>query len=370
MLIDIALGFLISFGVNSMLRPVLRRSGWIDSPGERKLHARPTVISGGLGLFLAVAIGLLLLQVQATSILPSLAAVALMFFTGFLDDHTPIRARYRLIVQVVASFALVVATGAVVPNLEIWKNTDIAALPGFAIAISMLWMVGLINAVNMSDGSDGVSSGYGAIALIGILAFHGLSGSTPALSTPVAHSTQLLLLGGIFAFFLFNYPLRRGRHAIAFLGDGGSMMLGIVVGWALLKAGLPSGTDKPLSLWYAAWLIALPGFDATYCVVRRMLNGKDPTTPDRQHLHHLLKAYGFSKRRLAVTLHFTALILASFGIFLWYRGVPEYAAFWLLAGALIIYSSVVTVAWNLLAASSSTRQFNATPSTSVGSERG
>jgi UDP-GlcNAc:undecaprenyl-phosphate/decaprenyl-phosphate GlcNAc-1-phosphate transferase len=358
MFFDLALGFALSFCVNWLLRPVFRRAGWVDAPGERKQHARPTVISGGFGLFCAIAIGLGIRHYESTSIGLTLAAVSLMFMAGFLDDRKPIRARYRLLVQIVASFALIVGNGAVLQHLPIAKDIDLTVVPGIAIALSLFWMVGLINAINMSDGSDGVSSGYGAIAILGVLAFYMLSGATPETTLPVAFSTMLLVLGGIFAFFVFNYPILRGRHAIAFLGDGGSMLLGIVVGWALLKAGLPSGAARPLSFWFAIWFIALPLFDATYCILRRVLSGKDPMTPDRRHLHHLLKAYGLSKREVALSAHLAALSLALVGLVLWYQAIPEYVACWLFLAGIAIYSLIVTKLWSALDGSALKQSFD------------
>lgn len=341
------LGFVVSFCVNWLLRPVLAKAGWIDKPAGRKKHMRPTVISGGLGLFCALAVGLLAWQVDTSNLWLALATVTLMFAVGFIDDQFPIRARYRLIVQVTAALALVLGTGGFIHQFGLARDVDLANVGWLAIGISVFFMVGLINAINMSDGSDGVASGYGGVALLGVVVFHWLSGASPLNHSPVAFATTLLMLGGLVGYYFFNYPLIRYKPAMTFMGDGGSMLLGLVVGWVLLKAGSPSH-DKPLSFWFAIWLVAMPVFDAGYTITSRLLRRQDLFMADRHHLHHLLKKLGYSRRRLALTMHSTALLLAAAGLTLWHYQVPDYIAGWLLVVAFGLYSAVVSTAWSSL----------------------
>lgn len=339
-------GFVISFCVNWLLRPVIAKAGWVDKPSGRKKHMRPTVISGGLAMFSALAIGLLTQNIDTTHLWLPLAALTLMFVVGFLDDRHPIRARYRLLVQVTAAVALVLGTGAAVERFGLIEGLDLARFNGFSIGVSVFFLVGLINAFNMSDGSDGVASGYAFVALLGLLTFHFLGDGASIAASPIASSTAFLMTGAVLGYGLFNYPLIRYRPAQTFMGDGGSMVLGLVAGWLILKAGQPQGS-KPLHFWYAVWLVAMPVFDASFCILSRILRGKDPFMPERRHLHHLMKRRGHSRRSLALTLHTLSVTCAAIGLMLWYLNAPDYISLWVFLVAFGIYSATVSMLWGV-----------------------
>lgn len=340
-------GLVVSFCVNWLLRPLIAKAGWVDNPKGRKKHMRPTVVSGGLGLFCAVALGLMSLNSNAGELWLSLSAISLMFVVGFLDDRIPIRARYRLLVQITVAIALVFGTGAVASRFSLSMNLDLTVVPWLVAGISVFFVVGLINAFNMSDGSDGVASGYGAIALSGLLATSQFEAPSALQGDAAALAAAVLLLGGLLGYIFFNYPLIRYRPARTFMGDGGSMVLGLVVGWVLLKAGSQTAA-KPFDFWFAIWLVAMPVFDASYCILYRAWKRQDPFAADRRHVHHLLQKLRYSRRRLALTLHGFSLVLAAAGLGLWHWAVPAYVSLWLFLLAFVLYAAIVSSAWSAI----------------------
>jgi UDP-GlcNAc:undecaprenyl-phosphate GlcNAc-1-phosphate transferase len=184
----------------------------------------------------------------------------------------------------------------------------------FEIPVTILAIVGGINAWNMIDGIDGLASVLAFIALAFLLVIAGQS-------APSLQASLLALMCGIGAFFLFNLPFRAVRLSRTFLGDAGSMFLGLAIVWHALA--LSQGEAAFMSPITALWFVALPVYDVITTTLRRVLRGVSPLTGDRQHLHYLLLSHGLSARQALMVLSVFALIGGTIGLISYLAGIPD-----------------------------------------------
>ncbi|MBN8442858.1 MAG: undecaprenyl/decaprenyl-phosphate alpha-N-acetylglucosaminyl 1-phosphate transferase [Thauera sp.] len=312
----------------------------VDHPGEHKQHDHSTPFVGGIGLFLATIASLLVLLWLYPSLGNELAAVALaaslMFFTGLADDVWRLGFRVRFVIQSAA--ALVMAIGADVALHDLgglFFNTSTPLGP-FAIPFTVFATVGVINALNMIDGMDGMAGSLAFMSLIVI--------SAVALSAGNLHHALLSLglLGGIGGFLYYNLRYRNQRRARVFMGDNGSMLLGLM--FALLLIDMSQGDDASIDSVSALWLLALPLMDTVGVMLRRVWMGKSPFTPDRHHLHHLLQSAGFRVDDIVAIIAGLQLALAAGGVFAVKLGASEGVMF---VGFLMLFALyfAATVRW-------------------------
>lgn len=276
-------GALIAFVVGHFARPLGWRLGLMDEPdraGGRKLHAAPTPLVGGLAVVLAAITGALFLLATAGDEIPPdmllwfLAAVTGMFLVGTMDDKLSLSAAVRL---ALASVVLMVAISQV-PDFSVSfmlfsGQTELVLMTGlFGVGFTLLCFVGFLNAVNMADGKNGLVIGQ-ALVWSAIL----------FVRLPAATMPLIAAIGGALAvLFLFNM---RGR---LFLGDGGSYGLSAMFGLLAIYAWNHGFADMRAD--DIALVFAVPVFDTLRLIIHRLLRGKSPFTPGRDHLHHYLYA--------------------------------------------------------------------------------
>ena len=319
----------ISVAVIHLLRWPARRWGMVDRPGGRKVHERPTPTIGGMGIFFAFVAVLPLTQRQLEgtagmgALVPMLTGSALLLAVGVLDDRRELGALPKLFVQGVAAALLVFWGDVLLTDLGNWPDGAPMSLGWLAVPITLLGMVGFVNALNMIDGLDGLAGGA-VWVMLGWLA-------TAALLAGAAQEAQvaLVLMAAVAGFLIFNLrsPLR--DRASVFLGDAGSLILGLAVIWlAFTVASLP---DRVISPWGIAWVVVLPVLDTLSLLIRRILRGHSPLDADRNHLHHILERAGFSHGQSAALLIAVTAVLGAIGVVGSGVGVPDV----LLAGGLV-----------------------------------
>ncbi len=296
------------------------RVGLVDHPGEHKQHEHVTPFVGGFGVLAAllVAVALLILEYpdRLVAWLSLLVCGVVMFGVGLADDRWKLSARIRLVIQ--AGLALLMVYGGGVVLADVGDAFFVGALTmGFAAAVpfTVFGTVGCINALNMVDGIDGLSGtiAAGTLALIALVAGLGGDGATFLLA--------LCLLGGVLGFLWFNLRFGDQLRARVFMGDNGSMTLGLLLCWLLIT--ITQGPNALVPPIVALWIFALPLVDTLSVMFRRMWMGKSPFSPDRNHLHHLLQRAGFRVENtvgIMGTLHFA---LGATGIAGAWLGVPE-----------------------------------------------
>jgi len=264
------------------------RFGMIDHPGGHKHHRDPVPMVGGLAIALAMSL-MVALSSRALSgahLVLLLAALA-MLAIGVADDRYRLAPRTRLLAQAAVAALLALSGGALLADLgALLDGTRSLRLGWFAWPMTVFSVVGVMNACNMSDGMDGIAGGMVALALAGAL----LLGAGV---TPVSELTVVaVLLGALLGFLAWNLPVL--RSARAYLGDGGSLLLGTLLAWVLVS--FSQGELRAFAPVNALWLYAVPLIDTVSVMWRRIADGRSPFQPDQRHLHHMLLRRGATTR--------------------------------------------------------------------------
>ncbi len=310
-----------------LIKPLACRVGLVDHPGGRKLHKRATPLIGGIAIFCAFFLLLLTLNLSLGEWRAFFFASAVVFIVGMLDDfqETPTWARFAA--QIAASLLIVFWGGVKLESLGALFSHQEVLLGMLVIPFSIFSCVGVINATNMLDGLDGLAGG---LLLIFFTALLGLSWRAGlVLDTKIL----LLLCGSLVGFLLFNFRFTGGRTASVFLGDAGSLFLGLAVTWFLIRF-----TQEPLNVLRpitAIWLFALPIMDTVAIMTRRVMLGRSPFSPDREHFHHILRVAGYSARTSVFIILGISLFTTSIGLLGEWADVPEFIMFY---GFLLLFA--------------------------------
>ena len=313
------------------LRPIAMAVGLVDTPGGRKTHEKSTPIVGGIAMYLGLLFGGISL-----GILPSISWLllgsSLLIVIGVIDDRFNLSPTVRLIAQTWVALMMIFLVNLQITSLGSPLFFD-WALGVFSVPFTILITLTMINAFNVLDGIDGLAGGVTFIVL-GFMAFLSIDSTTLNLT--------LLLMTTIFGFLLCNTPSNINRKAKCFMGDAGSTFLGFAIIW--LGISLSQGESPSMSPVTGLWLVAIPIFDFTVSVLRRILSGKSPFAPDRNHLHYILLDTGLSTRKTLLLILTMVFVTASIGLIGQIFSVPDSTMFllWLALGA-VYYRSTYRV---------------------------
>ncbi|BAY13165.1 MraY family glycosyltransferase [Calothrix sp. NIES-2098] len=289
--------FLLAWLVTWRLIPTVRkfalRVGWADQPNARRLNREPLPNAGGLaiytGVIAALVLATLLRPIEVQSVLAQVLTILLggtiLVLVGFIDDQFGLPPSVRMFTQVLTAL-LLVANGI---RIEIAFGTPIDYI--LSISLTVFWVVGITNAINLMDGMDGLAGGVSFITAMSLLAV------SAQISYRAAATLVLAALGGAALGFLRHnfHPSR------IIMGDAGAYFFGYVLAATSILGKLQVNTV--FSLIPTVLFLLLPVLDTTQVIVRRLMAGKNPmSTPGKDHLHHRLLAWGFSQRRAAYTL--------------------------------------------------------------------
>ncbi|HEX4386148.1 MAG TPA: MraY family glycosyltransferase [Myxococcales bacterium] len=225
---------------------------------------------------------------------------------GVLDDLYGLRARHKLLAQLIVALA-VCASGLVVRSVQL-PIGDVIHLGLLAVPFTMLWIIGVMNAMNLIDGLDGLAGGVSEIALAAILVL------AVVLSLPALGMYAAALAGAVLGFLFYNF-----NPASIFMGDAGSLFLGYFLSVALLVAtNQPTTSSLPLAV--PLLVLGVPIADTVLAICRRAIRGQGLFNPDREHLHHRLINRGLSHRGAVLALYGASLLLAGSGLALEFGG--------------------------------------------------
>ncbi|MBO9362590.1 MAG: undecaprenyl/decaprenyl-phosphate alpha-N-acetylglucosaminyl 1-phosphate transferase [Thermoflexus sp.] len=300
--------FLGALAIALVMTPVARavavRVGMVDRPAPRKLHTRPMPLLGGLALYLAVLMALLLFEGRYN--LPQLAGVLVgataISFLGIWDDRWGMRPLIKLAGQMFIASA-VMATGVIV-SLFPWPIPN--------LLVTLLWLVGITNAFNLIDNMDGLSGGIGAAAAAFFLLLAALNGQY------LVGALAAAVLGACIGFLRYNF-----NPASIFMGDTGSLFLGFLMAVLGIKLRFPN--NAAFVTWMVPVLVlGIPIFDAALVVISRLRRGLNPlTTPGKDHLSHRLVRAGLTHREAVLTLYLAQVILGVLAMFIAMAGALE-----------------------------------------------
>lgn len=288
-----------------LLTPAVRlfavRFGAVAAPGGRHVHRYATPRLGGVAILLAFlfALGGLLattssvagiVRHEAWRSIGLLAGAAVMSAVGFVDDVRGVRAMHKLLLHVaVAIFAF--ACGFRIDSISL-PYVGTFAMGVFAFPITVAWIVGIVNAVNLIDGLDGLAAG--------VVLFAGITNFVIATigDNVFVAATMATMSGAVLGFLFFNF-----NPARIFMGDSGSYFLGYTLAVSALVGRSSQKTSTAVALLVPCLALGVPIFDTLFTMVRRFLERRSIFSPDRGHLHHRLIDMGLTHRRAVLTLY-------------------------------------------------------------------
>ena len=292
----IVLVFFISFVVASLMhQPVLniaKKHHIYDNPEKRKLQRNPVPVMGGFVVFFGAMAGSLCYWFKENSLalVPIQIAMLMMLLIGAWDDVKKLSPVFRFVLEILIVIALAVGNDYPVNDLHgLWGIHEIS--PWIAWPLTIFGCIGIINAINMIDGIDGLSSGICIMAFgfFGLIFFYSLDFVHVALAVSI--------IGALIPFFIMNVF---GTRSKMFIGDAGTMMLGIALCdmvMAMLTKGSPCAIQTEhisfCLIAFALAVLAIPVFDTVRVMLGRICRGESPFTPDKTHLHHAFIDYGF-----------------------------------------------------------------------------
>ncbi len=319
-------GFLFTLVLIQVLIPVARGIGLVASPGQHRQHDGLVPLVGGIAMVLGAGFSSLIFSLSIGQGI--VGAVGLLLVVGVVDDRYVLPYIVRFLVQIGAVWLMIYLDDIRLIDLGRVFSTDVASLGDYSTALTIFAAAGVINAVNMVDGMDGLA---GSLVLVCLL-----SGFFQLM---LAGSADLPLIGLLISvvagFLVFNLPGIKGSTARIFMGDAGSMVLGIWLAWLLIR--YSQGENRAFAPVIGLWMLIVPLFDAVGVLLRRLVRFGSPFHADRMHTHHLLLRLGFSVyQSLAVLISVSVIMsLSAFGLY--YAGVSEHHLFYLFVALFVGY---------------------------------
>ena len=311
--------FCFAFLAIKLCKPIAVDVGLVDKPSERKHHSGHIPLIGGISIFLAVLAASLLWLPNTLELRMYLIASAMMVFIGVLDDKFDLRVRVRLIGQIIIASLMIYGVGGYISNLGNLFGMGDVVLGPVGIIFTYIAILAVINAYNMIDGINGLIGSLSINTFASIAILFIISGNRDYLSYPLILATATLPYL-IFNLGLFKKLLGSSRRRI-FMGDAGSMFVGLSVVWLLTMG--TQGEQASFRAVTALWICAIPLMDMLAIVVRRYKKGKSPFKPDRDHLHHILQRVGFSEKQTLIIISTIAAALSAIGLAGEYYNVAE-----------------------------------------------
>lgn len=323
-----------------VLQPLALRIGLVDHPKGHKHHTGQIPLTGGIAMFGGFWLAVLVLHIPFTHWFSFFTASTFLMIIGTWDDVRALPALPRLVAQIAAALVMIFGGGLVVANLgNILGNGDID-LAHWAIPFTVFVIVGGINAVNMADGMDGLA---GSLVLLFVLSLAVL-----AILSDLPGESQVLLIFAltIAAFLLLNLRLPGRQHARIFMGDTGSMFLGLAISWFFIS--LSQTKQEVIAPVTALWLFAIPVMDTVSLIFKRLLRGRSPFVSNRDHLHHILLRSGYSVNQTLVIILLLEALFTAIGLLGEYRKFSEAALFYGFLSLFILYFCITSYSWYVL----------------------
>ncbi len=337
--IPVYLRIIMSFGLSGIIcfcsTPLVKafayKVGAIDVPKDnRRMHKKPIPRLGGLAMFTGFLISVLLFIPLKSEIRGILFGVIIIVVLGIIDDVMALGAKLKFVVQIFAALVPVLLGVRIehLPNFNPFSNDLYITFPNWiSIPLTVLWIVGITNAVNLIDGLDGLAAGVSSIASFTLLIFTFLVPSSLNMSLLIA-----ALAGCCIGFLPYNF-----NPAKMFMGDTGATFLGYILAIVSVQG---------LFKWYTIisfavpfLVLGLPIFDTLYAMLRRILSGRSPMSADRGHLHHRLIDMGFSQKQAVAILYSISGLLGLSAVLLTNAG-PYKVLFMILICVAVFFISV------------------------------
>ncbi len=294
--------FLISFAATPMVMSLAYKLNALDIPkDERRVHKKPIPLIGGLAIFYGFIVSVLCFAMIDEETTGILIGSVIMVTVGVIDDMTDMKAIIKLLCQIIAA-AIVVYSGVRIAHFANpfagWFGGPPYIVLNYwvSVAVTIIWIVGVCNAVNLIDGLDGLAVGVSSIASMSFLAMTLIS------NNPNVAILTAAIAGAGFGFLPYNF-----NPARIFMGDTGALFLGFILACISVQGFLK--LSAIISFAIPLLVLGLPLFDTLFAIIRRVLTGRSPMSPDREHLHHRLLDMGFSQRKTVAILYTMTAVL-------------------------------------------------------------
>lgn len=279
---------LLSYVCTPLVRVLAFKIGALDIPKDgRRMHSVPIPRIGGLAIFIGFALTILAFCPMSKFLAVALFGGLVIVVMGVLDDIFALNALLKLAVQVAVAF-FAIAEGVTIDFISL--GSKMVPLGAWSVPLTLLWIVGLTNSINLIDGLDGLACGVSIISsmsLFTVMMILGDFGSSLIIA---------IVIGACIGFFPFN-----AHPAKIFMGDTGAQTLGYLL--SLISIEGVFKTHTVFSFLIPLSIFGLPIFDTLFAIIRRLLNGKSPFSADRGHIHHRLIDLGFGQRKSTKILY-------------------------------------------------------------------
>ena len=319
----------------ALIPPLMRWAGpfhLLDMPGDRKMHAVPIVRVGGIALAAGALASILIFSPMDREVFSYLIGAGIILFFGVWDDRASLDFKSKFLVQLSAILIVVGYGGIRFKSLPFLDGTDFGQW--LSTPLTILVLLGITNAINLSDGLDGLAGGLCLLSFAGLAYLAMLSGD------PVVMIFSFSVLGSVLGFLRFNtYPAK------VFMGDSGSQFLGFSAAVSAMMLSDPA--RSPFSPVLALLVIGLPILDTLVVMGQRLLEHRSPFLADKNHLHHKLLSVGFFHHEAVVIIYLIQAAMIGLAYTMRWQEDAELLAVWgLFAAAVLIFS--VLVVWGRL----------------------
>lgn len=302
-------GFIIPFFVavfiSLIMTPLVRKFaikiGAIDIPkDERRVHKEPMPLIGGLAIYLGVILASLMFLPINKSLISIIVGGSIILVSGIIDDLKGLSPKMKLLFQLVAGLTLILGDVKVdfITN-PFSPNNLLLDLNWISVPVTLFWVIGITNTLNLIDGLDGLAGGVAMISSLSLMFVAGKFGHTDVIIL------SAIVAGACLGFLKFNF-----NPASIFMGDTGALFLGFMLAAISIEGVMKSVAT--IAIIVPILILGVPIFDTTFAIFRRFLSGQSIMAADKGHLHHRLLNKGFSQKKTVLILYG---ISAIFGIF-------------------------------------------------------
>ncbi len=301
---NIIMPFIISVALSLSMTPIVKKIavkvGAIDIPkDERRVHKKPMPLMGGLALYISVIVTSLIFLPIDKTLISIIIGGSIICISGIIDDIKDLSPRAKLVFQIIAAIVLILGDVKIdaITN-PFTKTSKLIELGIFSIPITIFWVVGITNTLNLIDGLDGLAAGVAMIASLSFLFVAGKFNYIPVMIM------SAIIAGGCLGFLPYNF-----NPAKIFMGDTGALFLGFMLASLSIEGVMKSVAT--IAVVVPIIILGVPIFDTTFAIFRRLLNGKSIAEADKGHLHHRLLKMGYSQKKTVLILY---VISAIFGL--------------------------------------------------------
>lgn len=303
-----------------LLKPVAIRIGLVDMPGGRKQHTHVIPLIGGIAIFLGFCFSLLCLNISLHAYRGLLAGSGILVLLGVMDDFHELTPRTRLIGQCLACLLLMQWGHLSITHLGNLFSFGNINLGMWSFAITIFFVLGFINAINMIDGHDGLA-GLIVLGQAVLLAYINLH-----LQLTMNFYVLMIFISALCVFLVFNFSFLPHKHATIFMGDAGSTFIGFVIAYfavCMSQSLFTQSSNLHFNLMTLLWVLAYPLYDLVAVIFHRVRAKKSPLMGGRDHLHHLLLDLGLKRSMITYVLFAFSSSLGVLGVMLVQLKIPE-----------------------------------------------